>query len=412
MKNNGGSLGKGGDGVGSCLFFNNGVFNQHWSGGGGGGYYGGGGGGNGGASGGGSGYAEPSATTVSSQSGVNSGNGWALICWGYKSEECGSRAERKCPTAACIYVANDSSPSSDGIIAVYPRNATGGAGPYVTIGGAQTGLTKPNAVALDARGKIYVAIGDVSSGSGLEPELSVFASSAEGNIPPLRTIAGPKTDLTAPHGIALDTSGDIYALDDNVVTVYSPDANGDVAPLRTISGSNTGMTNASGIAVDHVGNLYITNERSCVRPPTQCTGKAKVLVYAPGASGNVAPIRTIRGAKTGLNVHGGPLGTPAGPRGVAVDRAGNAYVASYGSVTVYTPGANGNVAPIRSIAGSKTQLLGPVAIAVDDAGRVYVQNIPSNGQDLTVFAAGAKGNTAPVQILEDGGDLPAGVAVH
>lgn len=43
------------------------------------------------AGGGGSGYAEPAASNVSSQNGVNSGNGSALICWGYSSGECGSR---------------------------------------------------------------------------------------------------------------------------------------------------------------------------------------------------------------------------------------------------------------------------------------------------------------------------------
>lgn len=89
---NGGSLGAGGAGAGICLtFFQNPDYGTtYYASGGGGGYYGGGGGGNGGSGGGGSGYAEPSATNVSSQSGVNRGNGSILICWGY-SNGCGSR---------------------------------------------------------------------------------------------------------------------------------------------------------------------------------------------------------------------------------------------------------------------------------------------------------------------------------
>ncbi|MGB8909753.1 MAG: hypothetical protein WCC84_13505 [Candidatus Cybelea sp.] len=59
--------------------------------GGGGGYYGGGGGADGGASGGGSGYAEPSATNVSSQNGVNALNGSVPICCGYSNGMCGTR---------------------------------------------------------------------------------------------------------------------------------------------------------------------------------------------------------------------------------------------------------------------------------------------------------------------------------
>jgi hypothetical protein len=91
-RTNGGSLGNGGNGVGHCLYFSVTFgFLYHWSGGGGGGYYGGGGGTNGGASGGGSGYAEPTASNVSSQNGANGGNGSVVICWGYGNGECGSR---------------------------------------------------------------------------------------------------------------------------------------------------------------------------------------------------------------------------------------------------------------------------------------------------------------------------------
>jgi hypothetical protein len=89
---NGGSLGNGGVGVGDCSGFPIPPKpSVYWSGGGGGGYYGGGGGGNGGGGGGGSGYAEPAASNVTSQSGVNSGNGSVTICWGYSNGECGSR---------------------------------------------------------------------------------------------------------------------------------------------------------------------------------------------------------------------------------------------------------------------------------------------------------------------------------
>jgi hypothetical protein len=89
---NGGSLGNGGVGVATCVLVFEGPTYQYLSGGGGGGYYGGGGGSDGGAGGGGSGYAEPTATDVSAQNGVNTGgDGSALICWGYSNGECGSR---------------------------------------------------------------------------------------------------------------------------------------------------------------------------------------------------------------------------------------------------------------------------------------------------------------------------------
>ena len=51
----------------------------------------------------------------------------------------------------------------------------------------------------------------------------------------------------------------------------------------------------------------------------------------------------------------------------------NAYNDTY-SVTVYAALANGNVAPIRTIAGRSTQLSYPTGIAVDGSGHIYVAN--------------------------------------
>ncbi len=85
---NGGSLGVGGAGVGYCGSPSGDT--RYGSGGGGGGYYGGGGGNAGAGGGGGSAFAEASATNVILNSNVNSGDGFALICWGYSNGKCGS----------------------------------------------------------------------------------------------------------------------------------------------------------------------------------------------------------------------------------------------------------------------------------------------------------------------------------
>jgi len=60
-------------------------------------------------------------------------------------------------------------------------------------------------------------------------------------------------------------------------------------------------------------------------------------VFAANASGNAAPLRTISGSATGLNV----------PSGIALDVSGNMYVANANgnSVTEYAAAAAGNVAP-------------------------------------------------------------------
>src|SRR5580704_4529795 len=76
----------------------------------------------------------------------------------------------------------------------------------------------------------------------------------------------------------------------NSVTVYAKRANGNIAPLWTIYGSNTGLNLPVGIALDASRNIYVTN-----------SGANTVTVFAAGANGNVAPIRTISGGNTGLS---------------------------------------------------------------------------------------------------------------
>ncbi len=142
------------------------------------------------------------------------------------------------------------------------------------------------------------------------------------------------------------------------ITVYSRTANGDVAPLRTISGAATGLQNPRGLAVDPVNNqVFVVNvdtddANGPPQPPT-------VTVHSRTANGNIAPLRTITGAATGLQ----------SPIGLAVDTGINeVLVANFGSpiegqpplpaITVYARTASGNAAPLRVISGPATGLDG------------------------------------------------------
>ena len=92
---------------------------------------------------------------------------------------------------------------------------------------------------------------------------------------------------------------------------------------------------------------------------------------------------------------------------VAVDSHSNIYVSNEGTsagyeVLVFGAGANGNVAPIRNITGSKTGLVSPYALALDGSSNLYVTNVAtvSNmGPTITVYAAGANGNVSPIQTI-------------
>jgi sugar lactone lactonase YvrE len=158
-----------------------------------------------------------------------------------------------------------------------------------------------------------------------------------------------------PDSLAVSPDGTIYVTDwsgqTGSVTVYAPGATGNVAPIQTISGSNTGIDNPNAVAVDSKGRIYVSST-----PPGSTAGCC-ITIYAKNANGNVAPIRSIGGSNTQIDL----------PYGIAVDSQDNIYVsqAKTNSITVYGKGATGNVAPIRVISGPKTKLNVPSGLVVN-----------------------------------------------
>lgn len=312
-----------------------------------------------------------------------------------------------CTTTVCIYVTNVRGNS----VTAYAKGANGDVPPARIISGSNTGLHVPQGIALDAGRNIYV-VNHTGLGS-----VTVYAAGASGNVAPVQTISGSKTGLNGPEGIAVDASLNIYVANSfggpsglGSVTIYPAGANGNVAPTRTINGSNTGLNFPEGVALDASLNVYVT---TFVGGPS---GLGNVSIYAAGANGNVAPIRTITGSNTRLH----------GPVGVVLGGRGGIYVVNYdspsrpapGAVTVYPAAATGNVAPLRTISGSNTGLFGSLGIARDARGSIDVANQRGGLRRLgsiTVYASGASGNVAPIQTITGPTTqlkYPAGVAVR
>jgi len=288
----------------------------------------------------------------------------------------------RCAKEACIYVGNE-----DSSITVYQKNGSGNVAPVQRIAGSNTGLDDVWAVAVDASRDIYAAnySGSISSLG----DVTVYAAGARGNVAPIATIQGSygADKMSAPSGIGLDSSGNIYVSgqDSNSVSVYPPGSNGYAQPTQYIKGVYTGLYSPDSLAVSGKGTTYVTNWDGH-------TGS--VTIYAPGASGNVTPVRTISGSNTGID----------NPNAVAVDGKGKVYVSSTPSgsvagccITVYAKNANGNVAPIRSIGGPKTQIYWPYGIAVDSQDNIYVTQGKTNS--INVYAKGANGNVAPIRVV-------------
>jgi hypothetical protein len=215
-----------------------------------------------------------------------------------------------------------------------------------------------------------------------------YAPGANGNVAPVNSITGGSTGLSGPLGLAIDSAGDLICANffANTITVYAPGASGNATPIRTIAGGNTGLAETYGIALDTTGNLYVVDNIS------QFGGTDAVTVYAAGANGNVAPLRTITGGNTGMS----------GAVYDAVDSSGRLYVSNHTAqtITVYAAGANGNAAPIATIGGSNTGLVNPWGVLVDANGLIYVDTNAGGGSDsIVVFTAGANGNVAPLRTI-------------
>jgi hypothetical protein len=197
------------------------------------------------------------------------------------------------------------------------------------------------------------------------------------------------TGLVVPWGIAVDGSGVLYAANRNEygsgnsgITEYAAGASGNVAPIRTITGTTTGITQPMDVSIDPLsGDVGMVNYDG-----SSCAPNNKTLAFAATANGNVAPVREIDTGCSALF-------------SIAYDQNGVIYEGNNNSarVNIYAPNAMNVDPPVDTISGSNTQVLSPYGVAVDGSGYVYV--LSSNGTDILVFAPGATGNVAPVETI-------------
>ena len=153
------------------------------------------------------------------------------------------------------------------------------------------------------------------------------------------------------------------------------------------------------LATDSLGELYVGSAA------TDPNGNPfyEVLVYAPGASGQATPVRTI-------HLLANPSGTFL-PLQMTVTPAGKLYVVSPLAVGVFAANVDGD-----GVAESSFSLPGgsqPTGIAADAAGNIYVAGATSGNMttgQILVYAAGANGTVAPTQTITTQG-IPYGVTV-
>jgi DNA-binding beta-propeller fold protein YncE len=99
---------------------------------------------------------------------------------------------------------------------------------------------------------------------------------------PLRRIAGPGTTLRSPVGIAVWQER-VYVSDggDSSIKIFDRSSNGDAAPIATIAGDRTRITSPGGIAVDPGSGVILV-----VNGP-------RLLCFEPAKFGNIPPYEDV-----------------------------------------------------------------------------------------------------------------------
>lgn len=282
-------------------------------------------------------------------------------------------------------------------IAAFPLNSGGNIAPVKTISQYQNDLPAPTAITFDNAGNLYVANINYPGLQGSTDFISVFAPRSSGTAIPIRTIgAGQGSTLGngMVEGLGVDASGYVYVavseatqpgnINDNIF-VFAPNATGNVPPVRTIASS--ACFRIGGLATMPSGSLIV----SCVT-----SGTPEIETFAPGASGNATPSTVISGSNTQLT----------NPGSVAVSPLGSIVVLQRvqpGSILTFPQTANGNVAPTTDITGSSTQLTGYGGVTVDANGNIYAINaqccFTNTNVSIAEYAANATGNAAPLNTI-------------
>jgi sugar lactone lactonase YvrE len=276
-------------------------------------------------------------------------------------------------------------------------------------------LNEPESVRLDAAGNLYIADSENSRirKVALDGTITTVAGSWQGYYGD----GGPATsaDLYYPADAVVDATGNMYIADyaNNVIRKVA--ANGIISTVAgngsgTYSGDGGLATHAqfylpNGVAVDGHGNLVIAD-----------TGNSAVRKVA--ANGIVTRVGDVRSF--------------GGPEGAVFDAAGNFYVADFGSEEVLkVAAADGTITTVAGIEGianysgdggpaTAAKLDMPWGVALDAAGNLYiatkfdnrVRKVAGNGNISTVAGNGSAGQSG------DGGQAtsaqlnsPQGVAV-
>jgi hypothetical protein len=276
----------------------------------------------------------------------------------------------------------------------YSLRANGSVAPCQIIAGSNTTLSGSRALAVSSGGYLHTA-------QFLGAKVTIFLPTANGNSAPSRTVYVETNDLAA---IAIDSRTNDFVVTNRsaVPTILVLPSGSFGLQTNPVVIQDTNLQFAGTVAIDGGGDLLVGGYDS--------SGICTIDTFATSQTLKSPPLlRTLKGSVTGLFPLNNRDARLDNPVSIAVDPATNElYIYNTSDsgavqVSVFASKAFGNVAPIRLISGAATGMTGPGflgtdKIALSSDGRLFVAE-PNNR--ILAFAPGASGDAAPSQVIQD-----------
>ena len=224
----------------------------------------------------------------------------------------------------------------------------------------------PSGIAVDGAGNIYVAdtISHTIRHVTAAGVVTTFAGSpAQAG---LGDGAGRDARFHWPYDVAVDDAGNLYVADqdNHAVRRITP-----AGMVSTVAGRESGLNYPSGIAVDGAGTIYVAN-----------TGDHTIRKISGGVVSTLAGLAGVPGSSDGT----GSAARFDTPFGIAVDSAGNVFVADSNNDTIRKITPAGVVTTVAGLArsagstdgsGSAARFFHPFDLVVDGAGTIWVADM-------------------------------------
>ncbi len=260
----------------------------------------------------------------------------------------------------------------------------------------QASFRYPAAMAMDSAGNLFIVDQANNRIRKVAPNGSITTVAGNGTRG-FSADGGPATaaSLGSPSGIAVDAAGNLYIADTESYRIRKVGADG---IIRTAAGTGSigfsgdsgpatdaTLSTCSGLAVDAAGNLYIADQGNARIRKVSTAGIITTVagnggIGFSGDGGNAVAAR--------LGMFAVTLDNQTQASGIAVDAAGNIYIAETFNNRIRKVNTDGKISTIAGTGAQENNGDGgpalaaaldrPMGVAVDAAGNIYIAHAFSN----------------------------------